>query len=172
MMVFDLDPCPGANVLDCAEVALQLRDLLAAQEIKSFPKTSGSKGLQIYVPLNTPVTFTQTKHFSRGLAETLAGQSPAKVTSRMSRQIRTGKVFIDWSQNDRHKTTVCAYSLRARPFPTVSTPLKWSEVEAALRARSTDRLIFKAGEVLKRTMKLGDLFESVLKLRQKLPLSD
>jgi bifunctional non-homologous end joining protein LigD len=168
-MVFDLDPGEGAEILQCADVAIRLRAALERHGLKSFPKTSGSKGMQLYVPLNTAVTFDQTKEFARNLAETLEREHPDTIVSQMAKRLRKGKVFIDWSQNDDHKTTVCVYSLRARQRPTVSTPLKWAEVEKALKARSSEALFFEAHDVLRRVEKQGDLFEPVLKLKQKLP---
>jgi bifunctional non-homologous end joining protein LigD len=168
-LVFDLDPGEGRAILDCVEVGLSLRKLLAAQKLESFPKTSGSKGLQVYVPLNTPATFAQTKSYARWVAETLTRQHPDKVLFRMERRLRKGKVFIDWSQNDAHKTTVCVYSLRAKDHPTVSTPLSWKEAEKACKAGAASRLAFDAAEVLRRVKKEGDLFAPVLKLKQKLP---
>src|ERR1700720_31189 len=122
MMVFDLDPGPPADIVQCCQVGLWLRDLLAKLKLKSFAKTSGSKGLQVYVPLNTSVTFNQTKDLSRALAQHLETDRADLVTSNMSKAVRKGKVFVDWSQNDEHKTTICVYSLRAREEPTVSTP--------------------------------------------------
>jgi bifunctional non-homologous end joining protein LigD len=169
MMVFDLDPGEGADILQCAEVAILLRATLNGHGLKSLPKTSGSKGMQIYVPLNTPVTFDQTKQFARELAQTLEQEHPARIVSQMAKRLRKGKVFIDWSQNDDHKTTVCVYSLRARQRPSVSTPLKWTEVEKALKAGSPKALVFEARDVMKRVKNFGDLFEPVLKLKQKLP---
>lgn len=166
-MVFDLDPGDGAGMSDCVQVALWLRMWLAERRLKSFPKTSGSKGLQVYVPLNTSVTFNETKSFARHVAENLTVEHPEKVLARMEKRLRKGKVFIDWSQNDDHKTTVCVYSLRAKAHPTVSTPVKWEEVEGALK--SSSNLSFEAGDVLKRLEKWGDLFEPVLQLKQKLP---
>ena len=171
-VVFDLDPGPGADIIDCAEVALFLRDFLDARGLKTFPKTSGSKGLQIYGPLNSTATFDQTKLFARRTAEILAREHPDKALTQMARNLRKGKVFIDWSQNDQHKTTVCAYSLRAKEHPTVSTPLKWSELEAALKNRSSEKLSFEASDALARAKKYGDLFAPVLKLKQKLPKID
>jgi bifunctional non-homologous end joining protein LigD len=169
MMVFDLDPGPGTDALDCAEAGIWIRDLLKEMKLESFPKTSGSKGLQIYVPLNASVTFDQTKRFSRALADGLAKQKPEKIVAQMSKQLRQDKVFIDWSQNDVHKTTVCAYSLRAKEQPTVSMPLSWREVEQALKSRSAKKLSFDAAEAVKRVHRLGDLFAPVLTLKQKLP---
>ncbi len=170
MMVFDLDPGPGTDILDCAEVAFQLRPLLAKSGLASFPKTSGSKGLQIYVPLNTTVAFERTKEFARALAEKLAREHPNSIVANMSKALRKGKVFIDWSQNDRHKTTVCVYSLRAKDYPTVSTPVEWGEVERALETRSPKSLSFDASAVIERVKSRGDLFATVLKLKQKLPV--
>jgi bifunctional non-homologous end joining protein LigD len=168
-MVFDLDPGEGVDILDCAEVGLSLRRFLADQKLECFPKTSGSKGLQIYVPLNTAVTFEQTKSYARRVAESLTEQQPGKVLFRMEKRLRKGKVFIDWSQNDDHKTTVCVYSLRALEHPTVSTPLQWKEVEKAFKGGTASGLVFEAEEVLKRVKKSGDLFAPVLTLKQRLP---
>lgn len=168
-MVFDLDPGSETDILDCSEIAIRLRDFFSRLKLKCFPKTSGSKGLQIYVPLNSPVTFEETKNFAREVAMSFAAQHPEKIVSQMSKHLRKGKVFIDWSQNDHHKTTVCVYSLRAKERPTVSTPLKWSEVENALKNKI--KLSFEAGDVLARVKKFDDLFEPVLKLKQKLPKS-
>ena len=169
MMVFDLDPGAPANILDCAEVALWLRDVFDHQKLQSFAKTTGSKGLQVYVPLNTPVTFGQTKGFARGLAELMTLQHPDKIVFKMEKRLRPGKVLIDWSQNDDHKTTVCVYSLRAKERPTVSTPLTWGEVEKALRSEDGERLVFDSEQALERVKRSGDLFDAVLKVKQKLP---
>jgi bifunctional non-homologous end joining protein LigD len=169
MMVFDLDPGAPADILSCAQVGLWLREKLEAFKLQSFPKTSGSKGLQIYVPLNTPVTYDRTKALSHQLAEELESEHPKEVVSKMGKSLRTGKVFVDWSQNDRHKTTVCAYSLRAKERPTVSTPVEWDEVKNALKKKDAAQLSFLSDEVLKRVEKHGDLFEQVLKLKQKVP---
>jgi bifunctional non-homologous end joining protein LigD len=172
MVVFDLDPGPPANIVQCAQVAQWLKDELDALNLDSFPKTSGSKGLQIYIPLNTPVTYESTKFFARTMAERLTRDHPDLVLAKMEKRLRTGKVFVDWSQNDSHKTTVCAYSLRAKERPTVSTPVTWDEVTGALKKRDPDRLTFLSDEVLKRVEKQADLFEPVLKLKQKLPALD
>lgn len=169
MMVFDLDPGLPADILSCARVALLLREKLEAFELKSFPKTSGSKGLQIYVPLNTSVTYDETKTLSHRLAEELEREHPDLIVSKMGKSLRTGKVFVDWSQNDRHKTTVCAYSLRAKEKPTVSTPVEWDEVKGALKKKDATLLSFISDDVLERVEKRGDLFEPILKLKQKLP---
>ncbi|SPE54306.1 DNA polymerase LigD, polymerase domain protein [Verrucomicrobia bacterium] len=169
MMVFDLDPGAPANLLHCGQVGLWLKDLLDGLGLKGFAKTSGSKGLQVYVPLNTPVTYDLTKQFARAMAERLEREHPQSVVSKMAKALRTGKVLVDWSQNDRHKTTVCAYSLRAKDRPTVSTPVEWAEVQAALRSKSAGELEFLSDDVLERVANRGDLFEPVLKLKQKLP---
>jgi bifunctional non-homologous end joining protein LigD len=169
MMVFDLDPGAPADIVQCCQVGLWLRDLLSKMKLKSFAKTSGSKGLQVYVPLNTPVTYDQTKDLSRSLAQYLEREHGNLVTSNMSKAMRKGKVFVDWSQNDEHKTTICVYSLRAREEPTVSTPVTWDEVENCLKKKELDLLKFRSDEVLARVGKLGDLFEPVEKLQQKLP---
>jgi bifunctional non-homologous end joining protein LigD len=168
MMVFDLDPGAPADIVNCAQVGFWLKEKLDTLKLKSFPKTSGSKGLQIYVPLNTPVTYDQTKELSHRLAEELEREHPETVVSKMAKNLRKGKVFVDWSQNDRHKTTVCIYSLRAKERPTVSTPVDWDEVKSALKKKDAKRLSFTSDEVLKRVEKDGDLFAPLLKLKQKL----
>jgi bifunctional non-homologous end joining protein LigD len=150
-------------------VALWLKDMFEELKLESFPKTSGSKGLQVYVPLNTAVTYEQTKPFALALAQLLEQQQPQRVTSIMKKSLRTGKVFVDWSQNDDHKTTVCAYSLRAKERPTVSTPVTWDEVSAVLKSKDPGQLAFESDDVLKRIQRHGDLFEPVLTLKQKLP---
>ena len=169
MMVFDLDPGAPADIVRCCQVGLWLRDLLAKMKLKSFAKTSGSKGLQVYVPLNTSVTFDQTKDLSRALAQHLEHEHADLVTSNMSKALRKGKVFVDWSQNDEHKTTICVYSLRAKKEPTVSTPVTWDEVENCLKKKKADLMKFRSDKTLGRVEKLGDLFASVEKLKQKLP---
>jgi bifunctional non-homologous end joining protein LigD len=169
MMVFDLDPGAPADIVQCCQVGLWLRDLLGAMKLKSFAKTSGSKGLQVYVPLNTSVTFDQTKDLSRALAQLLEHEHGNLVTSNMSKSVRKGKVFVDWSQNDEHKTTICVYSLRAREEPTVSTPVTWDEVANCLKKKKADLLKFRCEKTLQRVEKNGDLFAPVEKLKQKLP---
>jgi len=169
MMVFDLDPGAPADIVQCCQVGLWLRDLLVKMKLKSFVKTSGSKGLQVYVPLNTSVTFDQTKDLSRALARHLEGEHGNLVTSNMSKSVRKGKVFVDWSQNDEHKTTICVYSLRAREEPTVSTPVTWDEVANCLKKKKVDLLKFRSDKVIARIEKSGDLFAPVEKLKQKLP---
>jgi bifunctional non-homologous end joining protein LigD len=169
MMVFDLDPGAPADIVQCCQVGLWLRELLAKMKLKSFPKTSGSKGLQVYVPLHTPVTFDQTKDLSRALAEYLEGEHRDLVVSKMAKALRKGKVFVDWSQNDEHKTTICVYSLRAKAEPTVSTPVTWDEVANCLKKKKADLLKFRSDQTLKRVEKSGDLFKPVETLKQKLP---
>jgi bifunctional non-homologous end joining protein LigD len=169
VMVFDLDPGPPANIVQCAQVGVWLRQIFEHFGLQSFPKTSGSKGLQIYVPLNTAIGYEVTKDFAHALARLLEDEHRELVVSDMKKQLRTGKVLVDWSQNDEHKTTIGVYSLRAREHPTVSTPLQWEEVERALRKKDAELLVFEAGQVLKRVAKVGDWFEPVLKLQQELP---
>ncbi len=168
-VVFDLDPGAPADITDCCRVAMQLKSLLEKLKLKSFPKTSGSKGLQVYVPLNRAVTYEKTKAFARDIADELQRAAPESVVSNMQKSLRKGKVFVDWSQNDDHKTTVCVYSMRAMERPTVSTPVRWDEVEAALKKNDAKTLAFETEDVLKRVEKYGDLFEPVLKLKQSLP---
>jgi bifunctional non-homologous end joining protein LigD len=167
-MVFDLDPGAPANIVDCAQVAVWLRGMFEQLGLSCYPKTSGSKGMQLYVPLNGGVTYEQTKPFAKAVAETLEKKFPERVVSQMSKAKRPGKVLIDWSQNDRHKTTVCVYSLRAKERPTVSTPLEWDEVEAALEA-DAEALVFDHAAVLERVAAKGDLFAPLLSEEQKLP---
>src|ERR1700734_3652912 len=155
-MVFDLDPGPPANIVQCCQVGLWLREIFEHFDLQSFPKTSGSKGLQIYVPLNTPTKYEFTKTFARALAQLLELEHPEMVVSDMKKNLRTGKVFVDWSQNDEHKTTVAVYSLRAREHPTVSTPVKWEEVEKALKKKDASLLVFEAPQVVSRVEKMGD----------------
>lgn len=169
MMVFDLDPGAPADIVQCCQVGIWLRDLLADMKLKSWAKTSGSKGLQVYVPLNTPATFDQTKDLSRALAEHLEHRHSKLVVSKMSKALRTGKVFVDWSQNDEHKTTVNVYSLRAKEQPTVSAPVTWEEVETALKKKRANLLMFLADQVLQRVERHGDLFAEVENLKQRLP---
>jgi bifunctional non-homologous end joining protein LigD len=170
MMVFDFDPGAPADIVQCCQVGLWLRDLLSEMKLESFAKTSGSKGLQVYVPLNTPlVTYDQTKELSRALAQHLEDEHDNLVTSNMSKALRKGKVFVDWSQNDEHKTTICVYSLRAKEEPTASTPVTWDEVTTCLKKRKADLLKFRSDQTLSRVEKHGDLFAPVEKLKQKLP---
>jgi bifunctional non-homologous end joining protein LigD len=163
VIAFDLDPGPGAGLAECCEVALRLRDLLAGAGLDSFPKTSGSKGIQVYVPLNTDVTYDVTKPLSRRIAELLESDTPERVVSKMARKLRAGKVLVDWSQNTEHKSMVCAYSVRARERPTVSAPLRWEEV-----AGDPAELAFDIDDVLARVEEHGDLFAPVLSMQQRL----
>jgi len=169
VLAFDLDPGPPADVLDCCRVALRLRELFGHFEVECFPKTSGSKGLQVYAPLNTAVSYDETKPLARAIAQLLEKQTPKEVVSKMKKAERKGKVFVDWSQNHETKTTIAVYSLRARERPTASTPVTWEEVERALDKDDADSLVFEAADVLKRIEKHGDLFAPVLELQQKLP---
>ncbi len=169
VLAFDLDPGEPAGILECCRVGLRLRKLLGELDLECVPKTSGSKGLQVYVPLNVETTYEQTKPFAHAVAQTLERAEPDLVVSRMAKKLRKGKVFVDWSQNDQHKTTVAVYSLRARERPTVSTPLEWDEVERAAQKEDPDALRFEASDVIERVEAHGDLFAAVLKLRQRLP---
>ena len=168
MMVYDLDPGPPANIVDCCQVGIWLRDYFADFGLKSFAKTSGSKGLQLYIPLNSAVDYSRTKGVSKGVAQQFEREKPKQVVSQQLKTLREGKVLIDWSQNDQYKTTVNVYSLRAREHPTVSTPVTWDEVEECLSERDPMRLRFTADAVLERVSSFGDLFEPVLSLKQKL----
>lgn len=167
MVVFDLDPGPGTSIIECAEVAVLIRDVLDHLGLECWPKTSGSKGLQLYLPLNTPHTHEHASGFAFAVAQLLEKQHPTQVVSRMSKDLRHGKVFIDWSQNSRHKTTIAPYSLRARATPRVSTPITWHEVESCAGGEAID---FVAREVLERIDALGDLFSPTLTIEQELPV--
>jgi bifunctional non-homologous end joining protein LigD len=167
-LAFDLDPGAPADMVLCCRVALWLRAVFDGLGLQSFAKTSGSKGLQIYVPLNTVTTYEQTKAFAHSLAEKMEREHPEQVVSRMQKALRKGKVLIDWSQNDEHKTTVNVYSLRAKPQPTVSTPVTWQEVESTVNKGSAP-LEFTSEAVLQRVEKQGDLFAPLLTLKQRLP---
>ena len=169
MVVFDLDPGAPADLVDCCEVALWLRHVLGSVGLECVAKTSGSKGLQVYLPLNGPSTYGETAGLSRTLAQLLEREHPDRVVSLQRKTLRVGKVLIDWSQNARHKTTVCVYSLRARPRPTVSTPVAWDEVEACLEARDAEVITFEAPQVVERVATMGDLFAPTLATRQELP---
>ena len=167
MGVFDLDPGPGTGIPECAEVALDIRSVLdRLASLQSFAKTSGSKGIQVYVPLNTEHTHEHCSGFAQAVAQVLEKHHGDRVTSVMKKSLRQGKVFIDWSQNSRHKTTVAVYSLRARPRPTVSTPVSWDEIDAAASGAG---LSFEAGDVLERVAEVGDLFAPTLTVEQSLP---
>ncbi len=170
VVAFDLDPGPPADVVDCSRVALRLRELLAQLELECFAKTSGSKGMQLYVPLNTETSYEQTRPFAQAIAQVVAKQSPEDVLAKMGKKTdRSGKVFIDWYQNNERKTTIAVYSLRARERPTVSTPLTWEEVERAADSGDGSHLVFESDDVLQRLEQHGDLFAPVLELEQQLP---
>jgi bifunctional non-homologous end joining protein LigD len=169
MIVFDLDPGPPANIVQCCQVGLWVRDIFEHFGLQSFAKTSGSKGLQVYIPLNTKTSYEETKPFAHAVARLLEQEHPDLVVSDMKKAVRTNKVLVDWSQNDQHKTTISVYSLRAREKPTVSTPVRWEEAEQALKKKDADLLVFEAKDVLARVQKMGDLFETVQNLKQKLP---
>jgi bifunctional non-homologous end joining protein LigD len=168
-LAFDLDPGPPADIVLCCKVGLWLKALFDALQMESFAKTSGSKGLQVYVPINSAATYEKTKAFSHAIAEFLESQSPEIVVSNMQKSRRPGKVLVDWSQNDDHKTTINVYSLRAKESPTVSTPVTWDEVESVHRNGKAKDLSFVSKQVLERVKKMGDLFAPVLTLKQKLP---
>jgi bifunctional non-homologous end joining protein LigD len=165
VMAFDLDPGPPAGLAECCEVAFLLRDTLGQIGLECFAKTSGSKGIQVYVPLNVDdIDYDHgTKALSHALARHLEAQHPKLIVSQQRKDLRRGKVLIDWSQNDEKKTTVCVYSLRARERPTVSTPLRWEELD------DPDSLVFEAADVLERVEEHGDLFAPVVEMRQELP---
>jgi bifunctional non-homologous end joining protein LigD len=169
MLAFDLDPGPPATLKECCRVGLRIRDFFTELDLQCFAKTSGSKGLQVYVPLNTPTTYDRTKNFARELALRMESEHPDLVVSKMAKNLRAGKIFVDWSQNDEHKTTICVYSLRAKSKPSISTPLTWEEVKSGASKNGAAKLQFGPDEVLKRAEKSGDLFAPVLKLKQKLP---
>jgi bifunctional non-homologous end joining protein LigD len=168
-LVFDFDPGAPAAIAECCEIALATREVLESVGLAGWCKTSGSKGLQLYVPLNTPTaTHDGSADFALAVGQLLERQLPQQVTTVMAKVERPGKIFVDWSQNSHHKTTIAPYSLRARPLPTVSTPITWDEVEAG--ASGSLDLVFTAGDVLERVEELGDVFEPVLTVEQQLPL--
>lgn len=167
MLVFDLDPGDPATIIECAQVALEIREVLETVGLAAFPKTSGSKGMQLYVPLNTPHEHEHASDFALAVAQLLEKKLPKQVLSNMTKKLRKGKIFIDWSQNSRHKTTIAPYSLRAKDRPTVSTPLTWDEVADGADG---EPLGFEAAEVLERVEEQGDLFAETLTLEQELPM--
>jgi bifunctional non-homologous end joining protein LigD len=169
VLAFDLDPGPPADIVDCCRVGLRLREMFDHFGLACFPKTSGSKGLQIYVPLNRPTSYEVTKPFAKAIAQLLEKQTPDEVVSKMKKAERKGKVFVDWSQNHQRKTTIAVYSLRARERPTASTPVSWEEVEEVAASGDGGSLVFEAGDVLERVERQGDLFAPVLELEQELP---
>jgi bifunctional non-homologous end joining protein LigD len=170
VVAFDLDPGPPADVVDCSRVALRLREVLAQLELESLVKTSGSKGMQLYVPLNTKTSYEETRPFAQAVAQLIAKQDTENILAKMGKKTdRSGKVFIDWYQNNERKTTISVYSLRARERPTCSTPVRWEEVEAVAESGDGSSLVFEAGDVLERIEEHGDLFAPVLELEQELP---
>ena len=171
MIAFDLDPGAPATAVECAQVALRLRELFGELGLECFAKHSGSKGIQVYVPLNTEVTYEQTKTYARAVAQALERAEPELVVSRQKKELRKGKVLVDWSQNDYSKTTVAVYSLRCRERPWASTPLRWEEVTALADGGKPDSVRFEASQVLERVTEHGDLFAPVLTLEQELPES-
>ena len=168
-LVFDLDPGPPANIVQCCQVAVWLRAIFEHFKLQSFPKTSGSKGLQIYVPLNTKTSYDETKPLAHSLARLLEDEHRDLVVSDMKKAVRTNKVFVDWSQNDEHKTTISVYSLRARERPTASTPVTWEEVERTIKRKDASLLVFESHQVLERVENDGDLWAPLLNLKQELP---
>jgi bifunctional non-homologous end joining protein LigD len=168
-VVFDLDPGPPADILTCARVGLLVRETLGRLGLQLWPKTSGSKGLQLYLPLNSGATYAQTKPFAHAVARLLEREHPKEVVSVMERSKRKEKVFIDWSQNTASKTTVAVYSVRALPEPSVSTPVTWDELDDALAAGDAAALRFDPGQVLDRVQRLGDVHAPVLEVEQELP---
>ncbi|MDO8390699.1 MAG: non-homologous end-joining DNA ligase [Actinomycetota bacterium] len=166
-VVFDFDPGAPAAMKECCEIALMVHEVLAAVGLQSFPKTSGSKGLQLYVPLNTPCTHEKASDFALAVGQLLEHQHRDRVTTTMAKAVRPGKIFVDWSQNARFKTTIGVYSMRARPEPTCSTPVTWEEVGEC--AAGGPELRFTWSDVLARVEAHGDLFAPVLTLQQALP---
>ncbi|HEX2180588.1 MAG TPA: non-homologous end-joining DNA ligase [Actinomycetota bacterium] len=168
-VAFDLDPGPATSIVECCDVALALRKLFDDLGLEAYPKTSGSKGMQLYLPLNSTDTYDESKAFAHAVAGILEHQLPKLVVSDMKKELRKGKVLIDWSQNDFFKTTVCVYSLRAKETPTVSTPITWDEVEATAKERDPAKLRFTSEDALSRIEGHGDLFAPVLTQQQTLP---
>jgi bifunctional non-homologous end joining protein LigD len=170
VLAFDLDPGAPATIVECSQVGLRIRDLFGELGLECFPKNSGSKGLQVYVPLNaTRMDYDRTKSFARAVARALEKAEPELVVSKQKKELRKGKVLVDWSQNDYSKTTVAVYSLRCRERPWVSTPLRWEEVQKLADDGDPDSVRFEANDLLKRIDEHGDLFAPVLELEQKLP---
>jgi bifunctional non-homologous end joining protein LigD len=168
-LVFDLDPGAPADVLTCADVALRIRALFTQLGLDCYPKTSGSKGIHLHVPLNGTATFAESRPFAKALAETFEARFPDEVISRQTRSKREGKVLIDWSQNDPHKTTASVYSVRARERPMASTPVEWEELEAAVEAKDAGALDFTVDDLRARVAAKGDLYAPLLTKRQELP---
>lgn len=168
-MVYDLDPGPGTTIVECCELGLRLKKRFADLGLEMFPKTSGSKGLHLYVPLNTAATFEKTSAIAHAVALQMEQEMPDLVVSTQKKTEREGKILIDWSQNGPHKTTIAVYSMRAKELPTCSTPVTWREVSACAKKGDPELLRFTADDVVKRVKKKGDVFEPVLSLKQKLP---
>ena len=158
VLAFDLDPGAPAGLVECCKIALRVREIFSAFDLEMFPKVSGGKGLQVYVPLNTKVTYEQTGPCAKAVAQLLEMQTPKDVVSKMAKVERRGKVFVDWSQNHQKKTTIAVYSLRARERPTSSMPLHWREVERAVKRKDSEHLRFEIPKAIKRIEKEGDLF--------------
>jgi bifunctional non-homologous end joining protein LigD len=170
MVVFDLDPGEGADILDSCEVAFYVKELLERLNLESFVKVSGSKGIHLHVPINTKVTYEVTQPFAKSVAQLLESEHPDRVVSEMAKAKRRRKVFVDWSQNSEHKSTVAVYSLRAKgEKPFVAMPVRWEELKAALEKGDTRALFFEPDAAVERVSKLGDLFAPLLKLKQRLP---
>jgi len=169
MLVYDLDPGEGTGMTECCQIAESLAEVLDAVDLQAWPKTSGSKGLQLYVPLNTPHTHQHVGAFAKATGQLLERERIKEITTTMGASNRVGKVLIDWSQNSRHKTTIAPYSLRAKPSPTVSTPVTWDEVADGAAGQP---LSFEAHEVLERVEEFGDLFAPTVVLEQVLPGND
>jgi bifunctional non-homologous end joining protein LigD len=172
VLAFDLDPGAPAGLPQCCGIALRVRKLFDAFGLDCFPKVSGGKGLQVYVPLNTKVTYEQTSPFAKAVAQLLEKETPKEVVSKMAKASRRGRVFVDWSQNHQKKTTIGVYSLRARELPTASIPVHWREVERTAKGGDPEKLRFEIPAAIKRVEKEGDLFEPVLSTKQKLPSLD
>ena len=168
-VVFDLDPDPDLGVIGAGRAALWVKEELDSLGLESYVKTSGSKGVQLYVPLNSAVTYDDTGPFALAVARLVQEKRPDDIVTKQSKELRRGRVLIDWSQNNDHKTTVAVYSLRARERPTVSTPVTWDELRRAVRAEDASKITFLAPDVIKRVEKSGDLFDPVRTKRQKLP---
>jgi len=168
-IIFDLDPGPPAGLIECLWVASWLRKHCERLGLQLLPKVSGSKGLHLHIPLNTEVTYDDTKPFALELAERLEADHPELVVANMRRELRQGRVLVDWSQNEEHKTTVCVYSLRGREHPTISTPVTWEEIDAALTRGDAQSLSFEAADVFARLDRYGDLYRPLLELHQSLP---
>jgi bifunctional non-homologous end joining protein LigD len=166
-VVFDFDPGAPAATVECAQAALDVAEVLAAAGLKGWCKTSGSKGIQLYVPVNGTCTHEQASNVALAIGQVLERRTPERYLTVMTKAVRPGKIFVDWSQNSRHKTTIAPYSLRARERPTVSTPVSWDEIEQA--ARGANPLVFDADDVMARVRELGDLFAPVLSVKQTLP---